>query len=123
MEVVQVGEQLFFRDTDGTLISLDSEAPVEKKREKSVAPTMKIKKGKAVKQPVPAFAWEEPKDYDFMSEQPGEAPKLSGAFVNYRPPEGMTSFNFKEGAGAVTNPAATYLEGGNFDNVSLPSRA
>ena len=122
MEVVQVGSQLFFRDLDGTLISVDQEAPVEKKREKIANMKATSKDGKEHKQPAPAFAMEEPKDYDFMSGQPGVPPKLpAGAFVNFRPAEvAPDTFDFKESP-AVSNPASTYLEGGDFDKVNSNS--
>ncbi|KHJ79226.1 hypothetical protein OESDEN_21133, partial [Oesophagostomum dentatum] len=61
-----------------------------------------------------------PRNLEFLQPQPGVPPKLTGAFV---PPEQERTptpgdfefFNFGEGDGAVINPAAAYLKGGDFE--------
>lgn len=69
----------------------------------------------------------EPKDYDFLKPQPGVAPKFTGSFAQPQVQEEQQPkeddfeyFNFGEGEGAVVNPAATYLDGGNFDKIAAP---
>lgn len=71
--------------------------------------------------PIPDV-WPGPTDMEFLQPQPGVVPKLTGSFVSSEQEESSTPvdfefFNFGEGDGPVVNPAATYLEGGNFEKV------
>ncbi|RCN37001.1 hypothetical protein ANCCAN_17108 [Ancylostoma caninum] len=66
-----------------------------------------------------------PRDLEFLQPQPGVAPKLTGSVGSGDAEESTTPinfefFNFGEGDGPVVNPAATYLDGGNFEKVSPP---
>lgn len=61
------------------------------------------------------------KEADVLEPLPGVAPKMTGKVVSTEDvaATGFDYFNFGEGEGPVTNPAATYLDGGNFDKVSF----
>ncbi|VDO91621.1 unnamed protein product [Heligmosomoides polygyrus] len=62
------------------------------------------------------------KEADVLEPLPGVAPKMTGKVVSTEDvaATGFDYFNFGEGEGPVTNPAATYLDGGNFDKIAAP---
>ncbi|KJH49108.1 hypothetical protein DICVIV_04738 [Dictyocaulus viviparus] len=56
-------------------------------------------------------------DYRMFESQPGIAPKMTGSAVNWSSPGNFEYFDFGENSDAIVNPAATYLEGGDFEKI------
>ncbi|KAK6049868.1 hypothetical protein COOONC_12627 [Cooperia oncophora] len=61
-------------------------------------------------------------DSVFLTAQPGVAPQLTGSVATPSPAD-FEFFDFGENSGgkaAAVNPAATYLEGGDFEKITAP---
>lgn len=56
-----------------------------------------------------------PEHFDINEQQPGVAPQMTGSVSQ---PQSDEFYNFGESQEAISNPAATYLEGGDFDKVN-----
>nr|CDJ86905.1 Protein F45D3.4, isoform a [Haemonchus contortus] len=61
-------------------------------------------------------------EFEFLESPPGVAPKMTGSVAASYP--NFEFFDFGENSrpsAAAVNPAATFLEGGNFDKIAAPS--
>uniref|UniRef100_A0A1I7WQB6 Uncharacterized protein n=1 Tax=Heterorhabditis bacteriophora TaxID=37862 RepID=A0A1I7WQB6_HETBA len=111
-------------DIDGVQAESTNNQQLKKKHEK--LPVLRdvpfFKEGNQDKPDQPKIDFDQPKDYDFLKPQPGVAPKFTGSFSSTEKTssEDFEYFNFGEGEGPIINPAATYLEGGNFDKIPAP---
>ncbi|KAJ1361167.1 hypothetical protein KIN20_020360 [Parelaphostrongylus tenuis] len=52
--------------------------------------------------------------------QPGVPQKLTGLATDWSLPNNFEYFHFGENDGVVVNPAATYLDGGEFEKITMP---
>ncbi|CAJ0590360.1 unnamed protein product [Cylicocyclus nassatus] len=107
-------------------VDLDEEVEIAPKKKVEKLPMQKILKHHVFNEdrPIPDVmpALPIPKSAEFLEPQPGVAPKFTGS-VEKEPSStsgDFDYFNFGEGEGPVTNPAATYLAGGDFEKVSAP---
>ncbi|CAI4229748.1 unnamed protein product [Auanema sp. JU1783] len=117
-----------FFDSNGKFVNMDVDGVtveslhVQKKREK--LPMMKKQEKKYFEDFSKFVEFDKASEegFDDSTTQPGVVPHLPEAakVEETTTPVNFDYFNFGEEPSAVANPAATFLEGGNFDKIATP---